>query len=148
MNRCCVLLAPKKPIGVSGASRPKRVSYTPQGDVKAGKNRITFLESIQRDRDAAQARRELPLLERIKALPIIPFIVFMTVWSIAGLYIVPWIKGLKPGEYPTIKGKELTEEQKAKICKTPVIPTPSEIIGGMFGGGKGMLSGAEPKIKL
>lgn len=146
LRRITTRAAPKRSIAGAEA-RPKRVSYIPRGEAQQGKSRLTFLESMKRDQEDAKARRSLPLWERIKSLPIIQFIVFMTLWSWAGAYAVPYLKRLTPGEYPKIGGEEASDELKARARPTPVVPPPGQIISNIIGGRK-ILSGAEPKIKL
>lgn len=90
---------------------------------KNGKDRFDLFTALQKDRQRIERNRTLPWRERLDQLRVYPwkmFIVFMMLWSWLGTYAVPYMKGMRAGQLPSIgEGKQLPAEVREKATPTP-----------------------------
>jgi hypothetical protein len=81
-------------------------------------------EALIKDRERIQRNKTLPWRERIEQIKVYPwktFVVFMVVWSYAGLYVVPWLKGGDLGNVPKVTplGQKVPDEVKQRLAQNP-----------------------------
>ncbi|KPI90355.1 hypothetical protein ABL78_0582 [Leptomonas seymouri] len=102
---------------------PRRSTIHAISSEKKGKDRFDLFDALQKDRQRIERNRTLPWRERLAQLRVYPwkmFIVFMVLWSWLGTYAVPYLKGMKAGELPSIgAGKQLPLEVREKATPTP-----------------------------
>ncbi|KAG5471242.1 hypothetical protein LSCM1_01315 [Leishmania martiniquensis] len=116
LRRVGLLLAkPKVP--------PRRSTVHATSNCKHGKERFDLLHALQKDRQRIERNRTLPWRERLVQLRVYPwklFLSFMMLWSSLGMYAVPYLKGMKAGELPSIgQGRPIPAEVRAKATPTP-----------------------------
>lgn len=117
MLRCCVVFKAKP------KAAPRRSTIHAMSSGKKGKDRFDLISALQKDRQRIERNRTLPWKERLEQLRVYPwklFLVFMVLWSWLGTYAVPYLKGLKAGQLPSIgDGKALPAEVREKVTPTP-----------------------------
>ncbi|CAD2214057.1 hypothetical protein AGDE_06909 [Angomonas deanei] len=103
--------------------KPKRTSVHAHSSSKLGKQRFDLMEALQRDRERVDRNKTLPWKERLAQLKVYPwkfFIAFMIFWSWLGTYAVPYFKGMKPGELPSLGGgTSAPEDAREKLVAMP-----------------------------
>jgi hypothetical protein len=102
------------------------VSTPSRCETKTSKDRFSLEEALRRDRARIERNKTLPWRERLEQLKVYPwktFLVFMAVWSYCGLYAVPWLKGVKLGEVPTVTpgGHKVPEDVRNRLAKNPTL---------------------------
>ncbi|KPA74002.1 hypothetical protein ABB37_09568 [Leptomonas pyrrhocoris] len=117
MLRCCGRRMAKPKVA------PRRSTIHAVSSEKKGKDRFDLFNALQKDRQRIERNRTLPWKERLGQLRVYPwkmFIVFMVLWSWLGTYAVPYLKGMKAGQLPSIgDGKQLPAEVLEKAMPTP-----------------------------
>lgn len=117
MLRCCLLLL------VKPKAAPRRSTIHAMSSGKGGKERFDLFHALQKDRQRIERNRTLPWRERLAQLQVYPwkmFLVFMALWSWLGMYVVPYLKGMKAGQLPSIgDGRQLPVEVREKATPTP-----------------------------
>ncbi|KEG13519.1 hypothetical protein DQ04_00961120 [Trypanosoma grayi] len=102
---------------------PRRATYHAVSDAKSGKDRFDLAESLRRDREAAGRRKSLPWRSRLSELRMYPwkfFVAFMLLWSWLGTYVVPYVKGMRPGELPSLgNGRCVPQELQQRATPMP-----------------------------
>ncbi|KAK7197799.1 hypothetical protein NESM_000733000 [Novymonas esmeraldas] len=117
MLRCCrALRAKAKP-------PPLRSTVHATSSHKSGKDRFDLFNALQKDRQRIERNRALPWRERLHQLNVYPwkfFLAFMLFWSWLGTYAVPYLKGMQPGELPSVgEGRPIPAELRAAAMPTP-----------------------------
>lgn len=116
LRRCRALRALPK-------ATPRRASVHATSNYKRGKDRFDLFQALQKDRERIERNRTLPWRARLEQLRVYPwkfFLAFMVFWSWLGTYAVPYLKGMKAGELPSIgDGKPIPAEVQARAVPTP-----------------------------
>jgi hypothetical protein len=116
LQRCVGLLAKPK-------AAARRSTIHAMSNEKRSKDRFDLYSALQKDRQRIERNRTLPWRERLEQLRVYPwktFLVFMVLWSWLGTYAVPYLKGMKAGQLPSIgDGKPLPAEVREKAMPTP-----------------------------
>eukprot|EP00796_Vickermania_ingenoplastis_P003595 gene3595-2536_t len=77
--------------------KQEEVLFFARGNSSLGKQRFTFQEALQKDREHIAILKASSWSRRLDSLREYPwksFIVFMVVWSYLGLYVIPYVKGI------------------------------------------------------
>lgn len=106
--------------GAPVRTRRPQVSAPLRSERKSSKERFDLHEALRRDRERIEANRSAPWRERWNQLKVYPwktFIVFMTVWSYAGMYAVPYFKGVRSDGSPSLlpNGKVMPEDIRERM---------------------------------
>ncbi|CAG9579161.1 conserved hypothetical protein [Leishmania major strain Friedlin] len=117
MLRCLSLLLAKP------QAAPRRSTIHATSSHKKGKDRFDLLHALQKDRQRIQHNRTLPWRQRLGQLRVYPwklFLAFMMFWSWLGTYAVPYLKGMRAGELPSVgQGRPIPAEVRATATPTP-----------------------------
>ncbi|EPY35890.1 hypothetical protein STCU_00860 [Strigomonas culicis] len=107
----------------SRSAVPRRAVVHATSNAKSGKQRFDMMAALARDRDRIERNKKLPWREKLEDLKVYPwkfFIAFMIFWSWLGTFAVPYIKGMRPGELPSVgEGKEIPQEIREKAMPMP-----------------------------
>ncbi|KAG5471556.1 hypothetical protein LSCM4_03103 [Leishmania orientalis] len=102
---------------------PRRSTVHATSNCKKGKDRFDLLLALQKDRQRIEHNRTLPWRERLAQLRVYPwkfFLSFMVFWSFLGTYAVPYLKGMTPGELPSLgQGRPIPREVRVRATPTP-----------------------------
>ncbi|RNF18400.1 uncharacterized protein Tco025E_04517 [Trypanosoma conorhini] len=104
--------------------QPRRPTHHALSSTKLGKERFDLAEALRRDRQRVERNRTLPWRARIKELRSFPwkfFVAFMLLWSWMGTYVVPYVKGMRPRELPSLgEGRDIPEELRQRSTPMPL----------------------------
>ncbi|CUG93507.1 transmembrane protein, putative [Bodo saltans] len=120
-----LLLQPQRSAhGAPQRTRRSVVSSPAHSQRKSSKERFSLEEALIKDRERIQRNKDLPWKERLEQLKVYPwktFVVFMILWSYAGLYAVPWLKGGDLGNVPKVTplGQKVPEDVKQRLSQNP-----------------------------
>lgn len=113
-------------VRLHGAPVRSKRAMIPQArcQTKSSKERFSLTDAMLKDRERIERNKTLPWKERLAQMKVYPwktFVVFMILWSYTGTYVVPWLKGLKPGQLPAVgpHGQRLPPEAVAHLQPTP-----------------------------
>ncbi|KAG5497488.1 hypothetical protein JKF63_03751 [Porcisia hertigi] len=102
---------------------PRRPTVHATSSHTKGKERFDLFRALHMDRQRVEHNRTLPWRERIQQLRVYPwklFLAFMVFWSWLGTYAVPYLKGMKAGELPSIgERRAIPAEVRAKATPMP-----------------------------